>query len=114
MSDQTILVTGAAGFIGFHIARQLVAEGRDVVGLDNLNSHYDPALKRARLDVLRANSRFSFLQADLADRPVVASLFAKHSFSAGVHLAAHAGAPHLLDHSHAFFGANLRGFFYVL
>src|SRR5260370_30089640 len=92
MSDQTILVTGAAGFIGFQIARQLVAEGRDVVGLDNLNSHYDPALKRARLDVLRANSRFSFLQADLADRPLVASLLAKHRFTAAVHLSAPAGA----------------------
>src|SRR5258707_11527028 len=99
MSDQTILVTGAAGFIGFHIARQLVAEGRDVVGLDNLNSHYDPALKRARLDVLRANSRFSFLQADLADRPLVASLFAKHRFTAGVPLSGPAGVRPSLEPS---------------
>src|SRR5258706_8484938 len=88
MSDKTILVTGAAGFIGFHIAQQLAAEGRDVVGLDNLNSHYDPALKLARLEILRANSRFSFLQADLADRSLVASLFAKHRFAAVIHLAA--------------------------
>ncbi len=63
------MVTGAAGFIGFHIARRLLAEGRDVVGLDNLNDYYDPALKQARLDILRADPRFDFVQADLADRP---------------------------------------------
>ena len=79
MSDQAILVTGAAGFIGFHVARQLLAEGRDVVGLDNLNHYYDPALKQARLDILREHSRFGFLQVDLAERPPMASLFADTS-----------------------------------
>ena len=68
MADQAILVTGAAGFIGFHVARQLLAEGRTVVGLDNLNDYYDPALKQARLSLLRGRSRFEFVQADLADR----------------------------------------------
>jgi UDP-glucuronate 4-epimerase len=114
MSDKTILVTGAAGFIGFHIARQLAAEGRDVVGLDNLNSHYDPALKLARLEILRANSRFSFLQADLADRPLVASLFAKHRFAVVIHLAAQAGVRHSIDHPHAYVDSNLEGFVNVL
>ncbi|TMK11003.1 MAG: NAD-dependent epimerase [Alphaproteobacteria bacterium] len=114
MSDKTILVTGAAGFIGFHIAHQLAAEGRDVVGLDNLNSHYDPALKLARLEILRANSRFSFLQADLADRPLVASLFAKHRFAVVVHLAAQAGVRHSIDHPHAYVDSNLEGFVNVL
>ena len=114
MSDKTILVTGAAGFIGFHVARRLVAEGHDVVGLDNLNSHYDPALKLARLEILRANSRFSFLQADLADRPLVASLFAKHRFAVVVHLAAQAGVRHSIDHPHAYVDSNLEGFVNVL
>jgi UDP-glucuronate 4-epimerase len=114
MSDKTILVTGAAGFIGFHIAQQLVAEGRDVVGLDNLNNHYDPGLKLARLELLRANSRFSFVQADLADRPLMASLFAKHRFAVVVHLAAQAGVRYSLDHPHAYVDANLEGFINVL
>lgn len=114
MSDQTILVTGAAGFIGFHVARQLLAEGRPVIGLDNLNSYYDPALKQARLNILRENARFSFVQADLADRPSMASLFAEHRFAAVVHLAAQAGVRYSIDHPHAYVDANLEGFVNVL
>src|SRR5260221_10250652 len=102
MSDQTILVTGAAGFIGFHVARQLLAEGRNVTGLDNLNNYYDPALKQARLNVLREDARFSFVQADLADRPSMEQLFAKHRFAAVVHLAAQAGVRYSIDHPHAY------------
>jgi UDP-glucuronate 4-epimerase len=114
MSDQTILVTGAAGFIGFHIARELLAEGREVVGLDSLNSYYDPALKRARLDMLREDSRFRFVHTDLADRAAMASLFAKHRFPVVVHLAAQAGVRHSIDHPHAYVEANLEGFVNVL
>ena len=114
MSDHTILVTGAAGFIGFHVARQLLAEGPDVVGLDNLNSYYDPVLKQARLNILRENPRFSFVQADLADRPSIDQLFAKYRFSVVVHLAAQAGVRHSIDHPHAYVDANLEGFVNVL
>ena len=91
MMDKAILVTGAAGFIGFHVARQLLGEGRSVVGLDNLNSYYDPTLKWARLKVLQNESRFSFVEADLADREAIAALFAQHRFTEVVHLAAQAG-----------------------
>jgi UDP-glucuronate 4-epimerase len=114
MSDQTILVTGAAGFIGFHVARQLLTEGRDVVGLDSLNTYYDPALKRARLDILRENPRFGFVHADLADRPSIAALFTKHRFASVVHLAAQAGVRYSIDHPHAYADANLEGFLNVL
>ncbi len=75
MSDQAILVTGAAGFIGFHVACRLLAEVRAVLGLDNLNDYYDPALKRARLDILRAKQGFAFEQIDLADRGSIERLF---------------------------------------
>src|SRR6202166_2012335 len=114
MSDQAILVTGAAGFIGFHVARQLLAEGRNVVGLDSLNSYYDPAVKQARLNLLRENTRFSFAQTDLADRPSMASLFAKQRFAVVIHLAAQAGVRHSIDHPHAYADANLEGFVNIL
>lgn len=114
MTDQAILVTGAAGFIGFHVARQLLAEGRSVVGLDNLNSYYDPALKQARLAQLGNESRFSFVQADLADRETMAALFARHRFSEVVHLAAQAGVRHSIEHPHSYADSNLQGFLNVL
>ncbi len=118
MSDRTILVTGAAGFIGFHVARRLLAEGRNVVGLDSLNSYYDPALKQSRLNILRNDSRndsrFSFAHADLADRPSIGQLFAKHRFPVVIHLAAQAGVRHSIDHPHAYADANLEGFLNVL
>jgi len=114
MSDHAILVTGAAGFIGFHVARQLLAEGRRVVGLDNLNSYYDPALKRSRLNVLREDERFSFAHVDVADRRAVRDLFATHRFPAVIHLAAQAGVRHSIDHPHDYVDANLEGFVNVL
>lgn len=112
--DQAILVTGAAGFIGFHVARQLLAEGRSVVGLDNLNSYYDPALKRARLAQLGNESRFSFVQADLADRETMAALFARHRFSEVVHLAAQAGVRYSIERPQSYVESNLQGFLNVL
>ena len=114
MSDQTILVTGAAGFIGFHVARRLLVQGRNVVGLDNLNSYYDPALKEARLNVLREDSRFSFVHLDLSDRAAIKSLFAQYRFPIVIHLAAQAGVRYSLEHPHAYVDANLDGFINVL
>jgi len=114
MTDQAILVTGAAGFIGFHVARQLLAEGRPVVGLDSLNNYYDPALKGARLELLRNNSRFSFVQADLADRETIAALFARHRFASVVHLAAQAGVRYSIEQPQTYADSNLQGFLNVL
>lgn len=114
MTDQAILVTGAAGFIGFHVARQLLGEGRPVVGLDNLNSYYDPALKKARLAQLGNASGFSFVEADLADRDTIAALFARHGFAQVVHLAAQAGVRYSIEQPHAYADSNLTGFLNVL
>jgi UDP-glucuronate 4-epimerase len=114
MADQAILVTGAAGFIGFHVARRLLEEGRHVIGLDSLNHYYDPALKRSRLEILRENSNFDFTQADLSDRSSIAALFAKHRFPVVVHLAAQAGVRHSIHQPHDYIDANLEGFANVL
>jgi UDP-glucuronate 4-epimerase len=110
----TILVTGAAGFIGYHLAARLLAEGRRVTGVDNLNSYYDPRLKRARLMRLAAYPAFEFQEADLAERPASEALFAKGRYEVVVHLAAQAGVRHSLDHPHAYTESNVTGFLHVL
>ncbi|MBB5047594.1 UDP-glucuronate 4-epimerase [Rhodopseudomonas rhenobacensis] len=110
----SILVTGAAGFIGFHVARELLAAGHNVVGLDSLNDYYDPALKRARLALLQANPQFEFVQIDLADRAATEALFAREKFPVVIHLAAQAGVRYSLSHPHAYVDANLQGFVNVL
>jgi UDP-glucuronate 4-epimerase len=109
-----ILVTGAAGFIGFHVARRLCEHGRAVVGLDNLNDYYDPKLKQARRDWLASFPNFRFVKLDLADRAGMAALFAAHRFPAVVHLAAQAGVRHSLVDPQAYGDANLTGFLNVL
>ena len=114
MSDQAILVTGAAGFIGFHVAQKLLQAGHRVVGLDNLNSYYDPALKEARLDVLKNDPAFSFVRLDLADRAGVADLFGAQRFPVVIHLAAQAGVRYSLENPHAYVDANLQGFANIL
>ena len=91
MPAPPILVTGAAGFVGFHVARVLLVDGRDVVGIDNLNAYYDPKLKEARLAELARHSTFRFRKLDLNDRDGMAALFAEHRFAHVVHLAAQAG-----------------------
>jgi UDP-glucuronate 4-epimerase len=114
MSDRIILVTGAAGFIGFHVARALLDEGRRVIGLDNLNAYYDPSLKQARLGILRASAGFEFVEADLADRAAIAQTFARHRFASVIHLAAQAGVRHSINEPNAYADANLEGFVNVL
>ncbi|HEV3276649.1 MAG TPA: NAD-dependent epimerase [Terriglobia bacterium] len=111
-----ILVTGCAGFIGFHLTRQLRARGGEVVGLDSLNEYYDVNLKRARLALLHAEGgdHFRFVQMDLNDRAALESLFAGERFERVVHLAAQAGVRYSLTHPHAYAEANLTGFLNVL
>jgi UDP-glucuronate 4-epimerase len=115
MSDHgPILVTGAAGFIGFHVARRLLEQGRSVIGLDNLNSYYDIRLKRARLAELENLRGFRFEQLDIADRAAMASLFSTYQFPYVVHLAAQAGVRYSLIEPHRYGEANLIGFLNVL
>ena len=114
MAAPPILVTGAAGFIGFHVARRLLSDGRDVVGVDNLNAYYDPGLKEARLAELARHENFRFCKLDLGDRDGMAALFADHSFLRVVHLAAQAGVRHSLSAPHDYIDSNITGFLNVL
>ncbi len=111
---EAVLVTGAAGFIGFHVARRLLQDGQRVVGLDNLNAYYDPHLKDARRAVLAKHDGFRFIQGDIADRGGVAALFAEHRFPYVVHLAAQAGVRFSLVEPHTYVDANLTGFANIL
>ncbi|MCP1750201.1 NAD-dependent epimerase [Bradyrhizobium elkanii] len=114
MSNDTPLVTGAAGFIGFHVTQRLLAAGRKVVGLDIVNDYYDPRLKEARLEILKRDPNFTFVKLDLTDRAGIKSLFAQYRFPVVVHLAAQAGVRYSLEHPHAYVDANLEGFINIL
>jgi UDP-glucuronate 4-epimerase len=109
-----ILVTGAAGFIGYHTTQQLLTAGHEVVGLDNLNAYYDVTLKQARLERLAQAPRFRFVRLDVADGEAVAELFAREQFARVVHLAAQAGVRHSLVDPHAYVRANVTGTLSVL
>ncbi len=114
MSKKTILVTGAAGFIGFHVAQRLLQGGHQVVGLDSINDYYDPRLKEARLAILRNDQNFSFEKIDLADRAATGDIFERHRFPVVIHLAAQAGVRYSIDHPTTYIDANLQGFANVL
>jgi UDP-glucuronate 4-epimerase len=108
-----LLVTGAAGFIGFHTARLLLERGDEVVGLDSLNSYYDPALKQARLEILKDYPQFRFVKADIADREAMETLF-REKFQRVVHLAAQAGVRYSIENPHAYVHSNITGFLQVI
>ena len=109
-----ILVTGAAGFIGMHVAQRLLARGDEVVGIDNLNDYYDVNLKLARLEALKPNERFRFEKADISDRNAMSRLFEAEKFQRVVHLAAQAGVRYSLVNPHAYIESNINGFTNIL
>jgi UDP-glucuronate 4-epimerase len=109
-----VLVTGAAGFIGFHLSNRLLKDGHEVAGLDNLNAYYDVRLKEARLQKLEPQPRFRFVRMDLSDRAGIESLFKTERFDVVVNLAAQAGVRYSLQNPHAYVDANLTGFMNIL
>jgi len=109
-----ILVTGAAGFIGFFTAKQLLERGETVIGLDNFNDYYDVSLKNARAGILDAYENFSMVRIDLADRAAMDTLFAKEKFDKVVHLAAQAGVRYSIENPHAYIDSNIVGTLHIL
>jgi UDP-glucuronate 4-epimerase len=109
-----VLLTGAAGFIGFHTANALLDRGDEVLGIDNLNAYYDVTLKEARLAKLNARPGFRFLKADIADRAAMEKVFAAGPFGCAVNLAAQAGVRYSLENPHAYIDANIQGFLNIL
>lgn len=114
MDFKKILVTGAAGFIGFHLSRRLLEEGREVVGLDVVNDYYDPAIKEARLSILKAFPGFSHVREDMADRQATEGLFRSENFDVVVNLAAQAGVRFSLVNPYAYVDSNISGFVNIL
>jgi len=109
-----ILVTGAAGFIGMHVAQRLLAAGHEVRGLDNLNAYYDVRLKHYRLGILQNNKKFDFIKLDLKDREAVAELFDQERYDVVIHLAAQAGVRYSLEAPFEYVDSNLLGFMAIL
>jgi UDP-glucuronate 4-epimerase len=109
-----ILVTGSAGFIGFHLSQRLLSKGDQVIGLDNLNNYYDVSLKEARLNLLKTQNNFSFYKLDLADQEAIENLFKAHKFDVVVNLAAQAGVRYSLKNPQAYINSNIVGFTNIL
>lgn len=109
-----LLVTGAAGFIGFHTATKLLERGDEIVGFDNMNPYYDPKLKQDRLAQLLGHKNFRFVQGDLADRTAVESLFDREKFHRVIHLAAQAGVRYSIENPHVYVDSNVTGTLHVL
>jgi UDP-glucuronate 4-epimerase len=108
-----ILVTGAAGFIGYHVSQALLARGDEVVGLDNMNDSYDPRLKMSRLELL-GHENFRFVKLDLVDRGGIESLFAAEKFGRVIHLAAQAGVRYSIQNPHIYIDSNITGFLHII
>lgn len=109
-----VLVTGAAGFIGFHLSKRLLAASKEIIGIDNLNDYYDVSLKKNRLDILQTSDNFSFHKIDLANRAELEKIFKKSNVDVVVNLAAQAGVRYSLENPHAYIDSNIVGFLNVL
>jgi UDP-glucuronate 4-epimerase len=109
-----ILITGVAGFIGYHLAQRLLQEGKQVYGIDNLNDYYDVNLKKARLDNLLPHTNFTFKYLDIGDRGAMSELFQQQKFDRVIHLAAQAGVRYSITNPHAYADSNLVGFTNIL
>ena len=109
-----ILITGAAGFIGFHLSARLLDEGHEICGLDNLNDYYDVSLKQARLSHIKDHHSFSFVQSDLADKEAIEALFSQGQFECVINLAAQPGVRYSLENPHAYIDSNVTGFLHIL
>ncbi len=109
-----ILVTGVAGFIGFHLAKRLIEDGQSIIGIDNLNDYYDPELKEARLNILKKSDNFIFYKEDLKNREGIDQIFSNKKPRKVVHLAAQAGVRYSLENPHAYIDSNILGFMNIL
>ncbi|WP_263226604.1 NAD-dependent epimerase [Pseudomonas alabamensis] len=109
-----VLITGAAGFIGMHVAAKMLARGDDVYGIDNLNDYYETSLKKDRLALLTTNKNFKFLELDVSDRHAMERLFKEEAFDGVIHLAAQAGVRYSLENPHAYIDSNIIGFMNIL
>ena len=109
-----VLLTGAAGFIGYHVAKRYLDEGRSVLGIDDLNDYYDVALKESRLAQLAGYGHFTFRRADLSDRAAIADIFQSHAFETVIHLGAQAGVRYSLENPHVYVKSNVEGFLHIL
>lgn len=114
MQNKVILITGAAGFIGFHLSKRLLARGMQVIGFDNVNNYYDVNLKENRLDILRKYSNFQFIKGDLANKEELEEVFKNNSIDIVVNLAAQAGVRYSIENPEAYIQSNLVGFFNIL
>ena len=114
MGQSPILVTGCAGFIGFHLSMRLLKEGYEVVGLDNLNDYYEVSLKRSRLSLLEKETGFRFVYASLEDKEAAEDVFQEDLFDVVVHLAAQAGVRHSIQNPHIYIDSNVVGFLNIL
>ena len=112
--NKAYLITGGAGFIGFHLSRRLLEQGIRVIGLDNMNDYYEITLKEARLDILKKYDKYTFIKCDLADKDVIMALFEREKPDIVVNLAAQAGVRYSIDNPDSYIQSNLVGFFHVL